>query len=304
MSKNWNEVFEEISEENRKRKNPHDIVRTRYLAAFSEKTGRNTICYYSGWLEKSAPQFSNVTSINDEDKNGFMACLHGLDTQKGLDLFLHSPGGDVAATESIIHYLRSKFGRNIRVFVPQLSMSGGTMMAFCGFEIWMGRHSNLGPIDPQFGSQPATLVLQEVQRALDEIEANPNRVHIWRPILEQIPPTYLSACENAIRWSKEIGRKTLSEGMFADRDDREDIANKIVNFFADADQQMHHSRHIHREECIGIGLKVKAFEDDQNMQDLVLPIHHAIMAALMNTATAKIICNQNGIAHQVNIGTL
>lgn len=303
MSKNWNQVYEEIADEGRRRKNPHDIVRNRYLDQLTKVTGRNVICYYSGWLEKSAPQFSNVVSITDEDKNGFMACFHGLDTRVGLDLFLHSPGGSVAATESIIHYIRSKFGKNIRVFVPQLSMSGGTMIAFCGKEIWMGRHSNLGPIDPQFGPQPATLVLQEIETALAEIKSDPDRIHIWRPIFEQIPPTYLSACKNAIRWSKEIGRKALCDGMFADDENRDEIVSKIVDFFADADQRMHHSRHIHREDCEQIGLKIMHFENDQSMQDLVLPIHHSLMFALMNTAAAKIICNQNGILHQINVGT-
>ena len=43
------------------------------------------------------------------DKNGFMAMCHELDVEKGLDLILHTPGGDVAATESIIDYLNNIF---------------------------------------------------------------------------------------------------------------------------------------------------------------------------------------------------
>ena len=68
-------------------------------------------------------------SINDNDKNGLMATVNGLGTSDGLDLILHTPGGDVGATESLIHYLRQKFGTNIRAIIPQLAMSGGTMMA-------------------------------------------------------------------------------------------------------------------------------------------------------------------------------
>lgn len=47
-----------------------------------------------------------------------MAVIHKLDKDKGLDLILHTPGGDVAATESIIDYLQSIFKDNIRVIVP------------------------------------------------------------------------------------------------------------------------------------------------------------------------------------------
>jgi ClpP class serine protease len=53
-----------------------------------------------------------------------MAAFAGLDFNKGLDLVLHTPGGDVAATESIIEYIHSKFGRDVRVIVPQISMPG------------------------------------------------------------------------------------------------------------------------------------------------------------------------------------
>jgi Serine dehydrogenase proteinase len=302
VSKNWNQVFEEITDEGRRRKNPYDIVRQKYLETFHNKTGRNVVCYYSGWLEKTGAQFANAVSINDEDKNGFMACFHGLKKELGLDLFLHSPGGNVAATESIIHYIRSKFGSDVRVFVPQLSMSGGTMIAFCAKEIWLGRHSNLGPIDPQFGPQPATLILEEFDEALRQIKQDPDKIHVWRPILEQIPPTYISACKYAIEWSKEIGEKALIEGMFMGQPDAADRAKSIVDYFSSVDKQKHHSRHIHREDCENAGLVVKHFETDQEMQDMILSVHHSIMLSLMNTTAIKIICNQNNILHQISFG--
>ena len=58
-----------------------------------------------------------------------MNAIHGLDHSKGLDLILHTPGGNVAATECIVNYLKSVFGGNIRAIIPQLSMSCGTMIA-------------------------------------------------------------------------------------------------------------------------------------------------------------------------------
>jgi ClpP class serine protease len=73
-----------------------------------------------------------------------------MDRSKGLDLILHTPGGDMAATESLVDYLRQMFGKDIRAIVPQIAMSGGTMIALAWKEILMGKHSNLGPIDPQF----------------------------------------------------------------------------------------------------------------------------------------------------------
>ena len=50
-----------------------------------------------------------------------------MECHRGLDLILHTPGGFPEAAESIVKYLRSKFSTNIRVIVPHLSMSAGTM---------------------------------------------------------------------------------------------------------------------------------------------------------------------------------
>ena len=105
---NWSDLLDEINETR-----PLDSVRRKYLAELSQYTNRNTIAYYSAFLER---QVSNV-DINDSDMNGFMNAVCGLDRTKGLDLILHTPGGDPAAAESIISYLRTVFHNDIRVIV-------------------------------------------------------------------------------------------------------------------------------------------------------------------------------------------
>ena len=116
----WNAVLEEINL--CKRVDALDYVRRKYLKKLFKLTKRNVIAYYSGWLQK--PGLS-ITSVNDDDKNALMATIHGLDRSKGLDLILHTPGGDVAATESIVNYLKKMFDTDIRAIVPQLAMSAG-----------------------------------------------------------------------------------------------------------------------------------------------------------------------------------
>jgi ClpP class serine protease len=65
----------------------------------------------------------------DADKEMFMTAVHKLDKGIGLDLIINTPGGDIAATESIIDYLYKMFGKDIVIFVPQIAMSAGTLMA-------------------------------------------------------------------------------------------------------------------------------------------------------------------------------
>lgn len=128
---NWNEIHEEIvaRQIKRQRESPSDEIRRKYLRELHELTGRNVVAYYSGWLQRPGPDFAALTSITDDDKNGFMACFKGFDWSKGLDLILHLPGGNIAATETIIDYLRSMFGANVRTIVPQISMSAGTLLS-------------------------------------------------------------------------------------------------------------------------------------------------------------------------------
>src|SRR5215203_3668014 len=115
----WNHLTDEI----KKTGSTYDILRKKYLETLSKLTKRNIIIYYSGWLQKLVPQLSQIShlfTINDNDKNAFMTTIHELDRSKGLDLVLHTPGGDLAATESIIQYLREMFQGDIRAIVPQI----------------------------------------------------------------------------------------------------------------------------------------------------------------------------------------
>lgn len=123
-------------------------LQTEYLALMEQYTGRNVIAYYSAFMQK--PGLAS-TAINDNDKIAFVQMVSQIEKKNrknGLDLILHTPGGDIAATESLVYYLKQIFGRNIRVFVPQMAMSAGTMIALASKEIIMGKESSLGPIDP------------------------------------------------------------------------------------------------------------------------------------------------------------
>lgn len=66
----------------------------KFLRELSEYTGRNTILYFSAFMNKNVRD----SIINDKDINAFMETVHKLDRSKGLDLILHTPGGDISAT--------------------------------------------------------------------------------------------------------------------------------------------------------------------------------------------------------------
>jgi ATP-dependent protease ClpP protease subunit len=290
----WHEILNEIA----KSGSTHDVIRRRYIQELSDKTGRNTVIYYSGWLQKPGME---GTEVNDNDKNGFMTVIHKMDRSKGLDLILHTPGGEVAATESLIDYLRSMFDDDIRAIVPQLAMSGGTMIACACKEIIMGKHSSLGPVDPQFRGTPAHGIKEEFDRAYHEIQrsdgtVNQGKIAVWQPIIAKYPPAFVGECEKAIEWSVEIVTECLKTGMFRDDPDADGKIQRIINEIGDHALTKSHSRHLSVKKCKDLGLKVQDLENDQELQEKVLTVHHACIHTLSSTGAFKIIENQDGVA--------
>lgn len=294
---NWKAVLDEIQKYRKdnpeKAKDAFDVIRRKYLDLLFKHTKRNIIAYYSGFLSK--PGITQL-DINDEDKNGFMMAVHELDKSKGLDLILHTPGGNIAATQSIVNYLHKIFDKDIRAVIPQIAMSAGTMMACSCRKIIMGKHSNLGPIDPQLRDIPAYGVTQEFRRAFREIKKDPSKISLWQVIIGQYRPTFLGQCENAIKWSNSFVREQLENVMFNGQPDAQDKARKIVRKLVSYGGNTTHERHVHYEECHAMGLDVDTIESDKTFQDLLLTVHHCYMHSLMNTQAYKMIENHRGIA--------
>lgn len=294
---NWGQVLSEIQEQDTKlsssAKSAVDVVRRKYLTKLHKKTGRNVIAYYSGWL--SNPSGFGI-DVNDEDKAAFMMAIHGLDKSKGLDLILHTPGGGIAAAESLVDYLRRIFGRDIRAIVPHLAMSAGTMIACTCKSIVMGKQSNLGPIDPQVGGLPAAAVKKEIERAIAEIKEDPDRLQFWQFVLNKYSPTFVSQCEQAVTMAAEFVHNRLVDNMFLGQGDAQEKAATIVKGLSDVDDNKSHARHIHIDKCEALGLVIERLEDDQEMQEATLTVHHCYMHSLAVSGATKMVENHKGAA--------
>lgn len=299
MPANWGEQLEEL----RVTGGAHDVLRRKYLAELTGITKRNAIVYYSGWLQKPEifEQRPYRFSIHDNDTNGFMAAIHKLDRSKGLDLLLHTPGGDMAATESLGGYLIRMFKTDIRAIIPQLALSGGTMIALACKEIWMGQHSSIGPIDPQFGGIPAHGVIEEFEEAMKAIKEDPTRAHVWQPIIAKYRPTLVGECQKAIKWSEQVVKAWLLKGMLKGDTNATQKADKIIEGLGSHALTLSHARHISLHDAAKLGVKVRALEDDSPFRDAVLSVHHACIHTLTATGACKIIENHNGAAYIQNI---
>jgi len=308
---NWKDVLIEIR--NCTSPSAIDVVRHKYITKFQKIRRRNVIVYYSGFLQKTEPRFLAHLPINDNDMNLFMQAIHCIkNPQNGencgskLDLILHTPGGNMAATEAIINYLRSVFD-DIECFVPQLAMSAGTSIACACNKIYMGQHSSIGPVDPLLDRISCYDLLDEYEYIKKHVLGDANlkiprdleSIVFWRSFLEKYNPSIISACYNATDLALEMLENSLKERMFKNDQSNPNI-KKIVEELGMHNNTKIHARHISYSKALGIGLNVERLEDNQELQDVVMTIHHCCMHTFINTQAIKIVETQNGGGLVVN----
>ena len=257
----------------------------KFLQDLSTHTGRNTILYFSAFMNKNVRD----ATINDKDINAFMETVHKLDRTKGLDLILHTPGGDISATEQIIKYLRSMFNGDVRAIIPQMAMSAGSMVAVSCKSIMMGKQSCLGPFDPQINNLPCQSVLKEFDRAVNDVSRNPASLGLWQTIISKLNPTFLTLCQQADELSKNLADDILSYSAYSD-----EVRENIKKVFVNNDDSKVHSRHIDIQRCKEVGLNIEDLEADSVTQDLVLSIHHCCMILGECSNVVKVVENNIG----------
>lgn len=297
----WGEILTELNESSSPNGAPDfDSVRRRYLTEMNRLTGRAIILYATAWFE-SRPIPPADLQIGLPDIQGFMETVSNM-RERELDLILHSPGGSAEAAESLVEYLRQRFDR-IRVFVPVAAMSAATMMALSADELFMGQHSQLGPIDPQFiintpegtRSAPAKAILNQFELAKRECQ-KPENLAAWIPILRTYAPGLLTQCEDSQKLAADMVAGWLERYMMNGEEDAAEKSRKIAEWFADYESFRSHGRRVGREQARETGLKVVNLEDDDKLQDAVLSVHHAAMHTFSGTTAQKIIENHAGRA--------
>ncbi len=285
----WDKIFQETD-----KLTPLALLE-QYISKFFEISGNSVICYFSSFTITRPYQVPPpLQSIVDQDMQGFMTCTKG--AQKGcLDLIIHTPGGDYEATKRIINYLLSTY-KKIRVFVPHMAMSGGTLLACAGDEIYMGDYSSLGPTDPQILISgryvPVGAVISEFQRAFSEVDKNPKSALLWNERLKQVPLGLIEALTTMKKNSNSYLEQLLSKRNCAG--EKIDDIKKIVKVLNSHEAHSSHGKGIFYQDAKKIGLNVKRLNDFKDLEEAVLSVYHAAIVVFQKTHIQKIIANHLG----------
>jgi len=296
----WDKIGHEI-QEHAEDPGRCDIVRRRYLTRLAEHTGRDVILYAAKCTQWGPNLTSDAVSVSHEDMQGIMTVVHGLRGPR-LDLIIHSTGGSLEAAECMVTYLRSRF-RHIRVVVPHIAMSAAAAMALGGDVLLLGKHSFLGPIDPQIriptplGTRwvPAQAILAQFEQAEQDCTEDPKKLPVWVPMLAQYGPDLLQVCKNVSEMARTLAARWLRSYMFrrVSEPARTERAVAIASWLGDHQQFKSHGRCLEREELASHGVRIEKLEKDDDLQDLVLSVFHATTHTFQQTPAVKVIENQN-----------
>ena len=177
------------------------------------------------------------------------------------------------------------------------------MIACAADEIVLGKHSFLGPTDPQIPlSTPLGLRLVPAQAVLDQFDraksecADSEKLSAWLPMLSQYGPDLLVQSETALDMSRELVKMWLETYMFKGMNDRDKRARSVSKWLSNHKNFKSHSRHVSRTDLEAHQMSIFRLENDVNLQDFSLSVFHATTHTFTGTPAVKIVENHTGRA--------
>jgi hypothetical protein len=167
----------------------------------------------------------------------------------------------------------------------------------------MGKHSFIGPIDPQFVLDtqlgrmpvPAHAIREQFEMAKEECR-DQGLLPSWIPVLRQYGPALIIQCQLAIDLSQSLVGDWLGRYMFSRDVDGANRGRAVAAALANHATFKSHGRFISREQARTLGLTVDNLEDDPKLEDLLLSVFHATTHTFSATPAVKLIENHNGRA--------
>ena len=215
-----------------------------------EKARGRPLLVYAAKFPDVFPGAPNQIDTSDVDRFTDLVGFVGK-KNRSVDILLHSPGGEVEATERIVEMLRARFDE-VHFLIPHSAYSAATMLALSGNSIRMHPSAVLGPIDPQVSvslgdgyiSVPARSILDGFEKAKSNIRKNPKDILIYTPMIEKYSLELFEICESAEKLSEELVAQWLFQYMFMKEKGAKNKAKDIAAFFSQFNLHHTHSRSI------------------------------------------------------------
>jgi len=213
-----------------------------------------------------SPVEERVTSIRMAEEWGIEYVLSEIEEELGgskkhkLNFLINSPGGVPACCYNIVHMIQSCFS-DITVFIQQVALSGGTLLALSGNKLVMGLGSRLSPIDVQVSYADSSVSAYSISKALSRLEHyfSTKRVdeapYPFRAMADKLDPVILEDWTTSLLEVGGYAEEILETAKYP-KEKRENIIKTLVI------TDKTHSFVIHRDRARSLGLNISDRAED------------------------------------------
>jgi hypothetical protein len=258
---------------------------------------RPLIVYAAKFISSILPNTPNNIDLGDVD--GFTDLINSIPCEhKTVDVIIHSPGGQPDATERIVYLLRNRF-QEVHFLIPHSAYSAATMLALSGDSITLHTSATLGPIDPQINGIPARSIKKGFAKFRDSVK--PDTLPAYLPLIEKYSLELLEICEDSEKLSQEMVSQWLKSYMLKEEQFDGQI-KKAVDYFADYDSHLIHSRPLILEKLRELNLNVEYA--DPALNELLWEAYILIENFFQMTAFVKLFENCYNISWGRQFGNM
>lgn len=238
------------------------------LSAIAKKRERNLLTMFY-------PE-STSASMSPRDTSEVRSVLADSNSQKGLDVFIHSGGGDIHTAYKLAKLCQKRF-KDVKALVPEFAKSAATLLAIGCHGLELSPIAELGPLDPMInfedGSQYPAFAIRdspkvlekEIEECKDEKVRKLKAEHILGPIAAKIDPYVLSEMSDIPSLAIAYGKKLLTAIGYG-----EEVAERILRRLTYERGHPSHGYVIDVDEAREIGLNAKEMDKEIEEQCIQL----------------------------------
>ena len=233
--------------------------------------------------------------IDFPDVDGFTDLVNSVkNSNKTVDVLLHSPGGRPDATERLVELLRNNF-EEVNFLIPHSAYSAATMLALSGNSIILHPSAVLGPIDPQINGIPARAIKRSFEKIKEKLNKEGSKALLpYIPLIEKYSLELLELCEDSEKLSTELVTDWLKKYMFREKKDVDKKIKEAVKYFSNYDEHLIHTRPLSINKLSNLELNIKTA--DKVLQDLMWEAYILISGFFSISPFVKLYENTKGIS--------
>lgn len=253
--------------------------RARILQSLQERLDSPVLAYVTG----DRPGLE--TQISGDQVVRFPRHLSKLGDHEWINLLVYTRGGDTTAVWPVLGFLR-EHAKKVRLLIPYIAHSSGTLLALGGDEIVMTRYATLSPIDPTVANpynalDPANnanrlpIAVEDVLAFMEfATSTSPDlAADAFRKLSENVHPLALGNVQRSINMIRELAKKIIgtTSVKISDAEVGPLIKRLTTEYYT-------HQHLIGRTEAASIGLPIETKSAD--VEDLLWSYYQQLSADL------------------------